>query len=68
MWFEGAAPVLSPGILAQIEKIYRGVYILATLKRDEMFENGQQDKLEALLDEARITQTEIVEDALELER
>ena len=67
MWFEGTAPVLSPGILAQIEKIYRGVYILATLKRDEMYENGQRDKLDAVLDEARITQAEIVEDALEHE-
>ena len=68
MWFEGAAPVLSPGILAQIEKIYRGVYILATLKRDEMYENGQQEKLDAIHAEARITQDEIVEDSLEREK
>ena len=62
-WFDAASAAMPPGIQAQIEKIYRGVYILATLKREELYENGQQEKLDAVLEEARATQAEIVEDA-----
>ncbi|MXW20047.1 MAG: hypothetical protein F4Z95_04525 [Gammaproteobacteria bacterium] len=31
---------------AQIERIYRGVYLLSTLKRDEMIREGRHDELE----------------------
>ncbi len=37
-WCDGAAPTLPPGIQTQIEQIYRGVYMLATLKRDKLYE------------------------------
>ena len=62
-WFDGPTAALPPEIQTQIEKIYRGVYVLATLKREELYENGQREKLDAIHEEARITQTEIVEDA-----
>ena len=62
-WFDANSAALPPGIQSQIEKIYRYVYVLATLKRDELYENGQRDKLDAVLDEAKATQAEIVQDA-----
>ncbi len=35
-----------PEIAAQIERIYRGVYLLSTLKRDELVRDGRQEELE----------------------
>ena len=37
-------PALPAGIVAQIERMYRGVYLLATLKRDEMIGEGRQEE------------------------
>ncbi len=34
---------IPPDTVAQIERIYRGVYLLATLKHDEMIGEGRQD-------------------------
>ena len=62
-WFDATSGALPPGIQTQIEKIYRGVYVLATLKRDKLYGKGQKEKLDAIHNEARITQVEIVEDA-----
>ena len=45
-----AAPV---GIQDQIERIYRGVYILAKLKRDEMYREGRREELDAVHEDAR---------------
>lgn len=58
---EGAA--LPPGIQTQIEKIYRGVYILATLKRNELLGDGRQEELKELREEAASTQQAIVKNA-----
>ena len=62
-WYKGDMIALPSGIQAQIEQIYRGVYILATLKRDELYEAGQREKLDAVHAQARGTQVEIMEDA-----
>ena len=42
-----------PGIAARIERIYRGVYLLSTLKRDEMVREGRQDELDRTMKAAR---------------
>lgn len=65
-WFDAASPALPAAIQAQIEKMYRGVYVLATLKRDEMYERGQKEKLDAVHAESKETQAEIMEDALKV--
>ena len=33
--------------------IYNGVYLLATLKHNEMLRNGQQEELEKIIEHAR---------------
>ena len=40
-------------ISAQIERIYNGVYFLATLKRDEMNCEGRKDELDQIIEQAR---------------
>lgn len=40
-------------ITTQVERIYNGVYLLATLKRDEMLGNGQKELLERIIEDAR---------------
>ncbi len=52
-----------PEIAAQIERIYRGVYLLSTLKRDEMLREGEQETLERIAKAARKSQTAIESDA-----
>ena len=37
----------------QIERIYNGVYLLASLKRDEMLGTGQKEALENIIKDAR---------------
>ena len=37
-----------PDIAAQIERMFRGVYVLSTLRRDEMTREGQQDQFERI--------------------
>ncbi len=44
---------LGPGIAAQIVRICRGVYLLSTLKRDEMFRDGRQEELDRIGRDAR---------------
>ena len=52
-----------PGeITAQIERIYRGVYLLSTLKRDEMVRDGQKELLDRIHKHARESQTAIHDD------
>lgn len=55
----------SSGIVAQIERIYRGIYLLATLKRDEMLRDGHREKLNRVTKAVRHTQESIAEDASE---
>ena len=52
-------PPIPPEIAAQIERIYRGVYLLATLKRDEMIREGRQDECERIAKDARDSQFSI---------
>ena len=42
-----------PEISAQVERIYNGIYLLATLKRHEMLQDGQKDELEKVIKLAR---------------
>ena len=50
-----------PGeITAQIERIYRGVYLLATLKRDEMIRDGHRETLDRIHKSARESQASIL--------
>ena len=52
--------VFPPGIAAQIERIYRGVYLLSTLKRHEMVRDGHQDALDRIHKSAHESQTAIL--------
>ena len=52
-------PPIPPEIAAQIERIYRGVYLLSTLKRDEMIREGRQDECERIGQDARDSQFSI---------
>ena len=50
----GSEPAgLPPGIVALIESTYRAVYLLATLKRDEMFREGRRDEIHKTLENAK---------------
>ena len=53
------SPAFPPEIAAQIERIYRGVYLLATLQRDEMVHNGRQNELETITNAASEAQASI---------
>ena len=49
-------------VAAQVERIYRGVYLLSTLKRDEMVRDGQQEALDRIHKSARESQTAILDE------
>ncbi len=51
------------GTTALIERVYRGVYLLSTLKRDEMLHEGRGDELDEMIKLAWETQATIQEDA-----
>ena len=57
------SPFVPPEILAQIERIYRGVYLLSTLKRDEMLHDGRQETLDKIRKSAHESQAAILEEA-----
>ena len=46
-------------MVTYIETIYRAVYILATLKRNEVLEEGRQEELQEIVDTARKLQDSI---------
>ena len=50
------------GIAAQIERIYRGVYLLATLKRDELLRDGRKNELDRVMKDARDSQAALLDD------
>ena len=50
-------------ITAQIERIYRGVYLLATLKRDELIRDGRLEEFDRVTEAARESQDSITENA-----
>ena len=56
----GEAPpaTVSPGHLALIETMWRMVYVLATLNREELLDGGRADELDELVAEARRTMNE----------
>ncbi|MXW90164.1 MAG: hypothetical protein F4114_12110 [Rhodospirillaceae bacterium] len=45
--------VLSPGHLALVETMWRMVYVLATLNREQLLDAGRRDDLDELVAEAR---------------
>ena len=51
----GEAPpaTVSPGHLALIETMWRMVYVLATLNREQLLDGGRGEDLDELVDEAR---------------
>jgi len=59
---ESPPATLTSGHLALIEATYRSVYLISTLKREELLDAGQQDDVEALVDAARKTMTETMQD------
>ena len=54
------SPTIPHEIAAQIERIYRGVYLLSTLKRDEMLAVGQHEEFDRIHKEARKSQDSIL--------
>lgn len=60
------APASEPfpaDVAGQIERIFRGVYMLATLRRDEMISNGQQEELDRIAKAATEAQAAIRDQA-----
>ena len=54
-----------PEIAAQIERIYRGVYLLSTLKRDEMLHEGRQEEYERIRKSAQESQAAMLNEVSE---
>ncbi len=50
---------LPPGQVKLMESTYRGVVLLATLKRDEMFRDGRHEEHGRMLEDARKSQSEL---------
>ena len=55
---ESPPAALTSGHLALIEATYRSVYMISTLKREELLDAGQQDDVDALVDAAGKTMKE----------
>ncbi len=50
------------GTSAMIERIYRGVYLLSTLKRDELVLEGRKNELDRVMKDARESQAAFLDD------
>ena len=59
------AQPLPPKIVAQIERVYRGVYLLSTLKRDDMIRVGRHEELQGIIGNASASQYAIRKEASE---
>lgn len=59
--FATSSPLIPTEIAAQIERIYRGVYLLSTLTLDEMIRDGRQDECDRIRQDARDSQISIQE-------
>ena len=58
-----AAPgALPSGIVELIKRIYLSTYILSTLKRDEMIDEGRRDQLDRTINAGREAQAFILDD------
>lgn len=55
---ESPPATLTGGHLALIEVMYRYVYIIATLNRQQLLDAGRENEVEALVDAARKTMNE----------
>ena len=56
----GAVPGMLPtGLVKLMESTYRGVFLLATLKREELFRAGRHEELDRMLEDARKSQSEL---------
>jgi len=55
---------LSVGHASLIEAIYRAVYVMVTLKREELLDAGNRDDVEALVDAANRTLKETMNEGL----
>jgi len=55
---------LGHGLTAQIERVYRGVYLLSTLKRDEMLREGQKEELDRVMKDAHNSQAALLGDVI----
>ena len=53
-----AEAAISPGYLALIEDIYRGVYLLTTLRGQELLRQKRKYELDSILDDGRKTMAE----------
>ena len=62
---ESESGTFPPEISAQIERIYRGVYLLATLRREEIIREGRREELDRVTKAARESQDSITENASE---
>ena len=51
-----------PEIAAQIERIYRGVYLLSTIKRDELVREGRENELDRTMKDAHDSQAALLDD------
>ncbi|MDE0001395.1 MAG: hypothetical protein OXQ29_01700 [Rhodospirillaceae bacterium] len=59
---ESPPATLTSGHLALIEATYRSVYIVSTLKREELLDAGHQEDIKALVEAARNTMTETMKE------
>ena len=55
-----AGAALPAGLVELIEATYRGVYLLATLKRDRLGRRGRGDEVDSVLQDARISQAQVI--------
>ena len=56
------SPGFPPEIGAQIERIYRGVYLLSTIKRDELVREGRENELDRTMKDAHDSQSALLDD------
>ena len=61
---ESPPATLTGGHLALIEDTYRSVYVMSTLMRQELLDAGHQDDVKALVEAARKTQKETMDEGL----
>ena len=57
-----ASGALPSGILELIKRIYIGTYMLSTLKRDEMINDGRREELDQTIQAARDVQASLLDD------
>lgn len=58
--FASSDAVLAPGHIELLERTYRSVYILSTLKRDEMVCEGRGSEMDTLVKAARESQKSLL--------